>query len=129
MSTQKTTTSSFKVSAKVTYVEQESRPEASYYFFAYKISIKNESALPARLLSRHWIITDGFGQTEEVRGAGVAGQQPQIAPGQTYEYESACPLATTSGIMKGSYQMTADDGSSFDVEIPEFYLIAPSALH
>jgi len=129
MPTQKVSTHKFNVSAHVTYIEQESRPEANYHFFAYKISIKNESALPAQLLSRHWIITDSQGQTEEVRGAGVAGQQPKILPGQTYEYESACPLATSSGTMQGSYQMAADDGTQFDIEIPEFYLIAPSALH
>jgi ApaG protein len=129
MSMQKTFEPQFRVSAKVTYVQSESRPEADYHFFAYKISIKNESTMQAQLLSRHWIITDGNSQTEEVRGAGVAGQQPKISSGQVYEYESACPLPTAFGTMRGSYQMVAEDGTQFDIEIPEFYLIAPSALH
>lgn len=89
----------------------------------------NQSSQPAQLMARRWIITDGFGQTEEVRGAGVVGLQPKIQPGQAFEYESACPLMTTSGSMKGSYQFLAEDGSTFDVEIPEFYLIAPQSLH
>jgi ApaG protein len=129
MSMQKTFEPQFSISAKVTYIPAESRPESDYHFFAYKISIKNESAMQAQLLSRHWVITDGLGQSEEVRGAGVAGMQPKIAPGQIYEYESACPLPTNSGTMKGSYQMITDDGIQFDIDIPEFYLIAPSALH
>jgi ApaG protein len=75
------------------------------------------------------VITDALGRTEEVRGPGVVGLQPRIMPGQTFEYESACPLPTSSGSMKGQYHMTGDDGENFSVEIPEFYLIAPHALH
>ncbi|MFN7455394.1 MAG: Co2+/Mg2+ efflux protein ApaG [Pseudobdellovibrionaceae bacterium] len=129
MSVQKSTSFSFQISARVSYSSHESRPEAGYHFFVYKISIMNQSSQPAQLMARHWIITDGFGQTEEVRGAGVVGLQPKIQPGQAFEYESACPLMTTSGSMKGSYQFLAEDGSTFDVEIPEFYLIAPQSLH
>jgi ApaG protein len=119
----------FEVSSKITYVDAESRPESGIYFFAYHMTITNKSKAPVQLMSRHWIITDSFGNTEEVRGAGVVGQQPRIQPGQSFEYDSACPLATSSGTMRGSYQLIGEDGSTFDIEIPEFYLIAPSALH
>jgi ApaG protein len=129
MSVQKTTINPFEVSAKVTFIESESKPESQYYLFSYKIKITNKSPFPAQLMSRHWVITDGFGQIEEVKGAGVVGLQPKIQPQQTFEYESMCPLPTSSGSMKGKYQMIAEDGSAFDIEIPEFYLIAPSSLH
>lgn len=119
----------FEISSKITYVDAESRPESGIYFFAYHMTIKNKSKDPVQLMSRHWVITDSHGNTEEVRGAGVVGQQPRILPGQTFEYDSACPLATSSGTMRGSYQLLSEDGGTFDIEIPEFYLIAPSALH
>jgi ApaG protein len=118
-----------EVTSKVSFVEGESQPNSGIFFFAYKIKITNKSKTPLQLLSRHWIVTDSLGQVEEIRGAGVIGQQPHIQPGEFFEYESACPLATSSGSMRGSYQMLSADGASFDVEIPEFYLIAPSALH
>ncbi len=111
------------------YVPAESRPEENYYFFAYKISIKNTGSRSAQLMSRHWIITDGLGRTEDVRGPGVIGLQPKINSGQSFEYESACPLSTSSGTMKGSYQMISEEGDSFTIEVPEFYLIAPQSLH
>ncbi len=117
------------VSAQASYIASESNPESCRFFFAYKMKILNQGKLPAQLMSRHWIITDGAGHVEEIRGAGVIGTQPRILPGQHFEYESACPLTTASGSMKGYYQMVLEDGESFDVEIPEFYLIAPSALH
>lgn len=129
MSVQKTTNPQFQVQVQVTYVPSESRPESDYHFFSYKVQITNKGSSQAQLMSRHWIITDGFGQVEEVRGAGVVGLQPKINPGQTFEYESACPLSTTSGSMKGTYQMVGSDGEQFDIEVPEFYLIAPTALH
>ena len=119
----------FEIKSKVTLVEGESRPDGGIFFFAYKIKITNKSSSPVQLMSRHWIVTDSLGQVEEVRGAGVVGQQPRIMPGQFFEYDSACPISTTSGSMRGSYQMLSEDGTSFDIEIPEFYLIAPSALH
>lgn len=119
----------FEVHVKVQYVEQESRPEADYYFFAYHITITNHGTNTAQLISRHWIITDGEGQTEEARGAGVVGLQPKIQPGQSFQYDSACPLSTPHGSMKGSFQMQGDDGEGFEIEIAEFYLIAPSSLH
>lgn len=129
MAMQKTTTPQFQVNAKVVYVPGESRPEQDYHFFAYKISIKNMGSAPAQLMSRHWFITDAHGKTEEAKGSGVVGMQPKIQPGQVFEYDSACPLTTKTGTMKGTYQMVGDDGSTFDIEIPEFYLVAPLALH
>jgi ApaG protein len=126
---QKTTNPQFQIQVQVTYVASESRPETDYHFFSYKVQITNKGNTQAQLMSRHWIITDGFGQVEEVRGAGVIGLQPKINPGQSFEYESACPLSTSSGSMKGTYQMLGADGEQFDIEIPEFYLIAPTALH
>ena len=119
----------FQVDVKVTYIAEESRPETNFHFFGYKITITNRGSKEAQLMSRHWIITDGFGQVEEVRGAGVMGEQPKIQPGKSFEYESACPLNTSSGTMRGTYQLISDSGDQFDIEVPEFYLIAPTALH
>ncbi len=129
MSVQNVLNTDFQIKVFVTYIPEESRPESEYHFFSYKISIQNKGTSQAQLMSRHWIITDANGQVEEVRGAGVIGLQPKINPGQTFEYESACPLTTSSGSMRGTYQMIGEDGESFDIEIPEFYLIAPTALH
>lgn len=117
------------VSSESNYMAQESKPDEQHYLFSYKMRIQNNSNVPVQLMSRHWVITDGFGQVEEVSGAGVIGLQPRLTPGQIFEYESFCPLQTTSGIMKGSYQLTSDSGERFDIQIPEFYLIAPQALH
>lgn len=129
MSMQKTSVPDFQISVKVVYVPSESRPEQDYYFFAYKISIKNTGHSPAQLMSRHWTITDSRGHKEEVRGPGVVGIQPKIQPGNQFEYDSACPLQTSTGSMKGRYYFVAENGESFSVEVPEFYLIAPQALH
>lgn len=119
----------FEVSASVSYISSESKPDQNYFFFAYRMIIKNTGSTPAQLMSRHWIITDATSHKEEVRGPGVVGLQPKIQPGQTYEYDSACPLHTSSGSMKGAYQFSGENGETFDVQIPEFFLIAPQALH
>jgi len=119
----------FEIQVKVSYVDADSRPDMNQFYFSYKIKITNKGSSPAQLMSRHWIITDAFGQTEEVRGAGVVGNQPKIQPGAAFEYESACPLPTSSGTMRGQYQMISESGENFEIEIPEFYLIAPQALH
>lgn len=119
----------FQINVKTSYVPEQSQPEQGFHFFAYKVTIKNIGATAAQLQSRHWIITDGTGQTEEVRGPGVVGQQPRIPPGQSFEYESACPLVTPCGSMRGTYHMTTDEGTAFDIEVPEFYLISPQGLH
>lgn len=129
MSMEKTTLPKIQVSTQITYVESESKPDQNYFFFAYKISIQNGGNKPAQLISRHWIITDAMGHIEEVRGPGVVGLQPKINPGNSFEYESACPLPTSSGTMRGEYQFTTEDGDTFIVPISEFYLVAPQALH
>lgn len=129
MSIQQSLQPAFEVKTKVVFVASESRPQQGYFFFAYKIFITNKGNTPAQLMSRHWIITDAFGHTEEVRGPGVVGLQPQIQPGQTFEYESACPLNTSTGSMKGSYEFKTEDGAPFTVEVPEFYLVEPHSLH
>ena len=129
MPVQKVQSYQFEIQTKVTWIEGESRPETNQHFFAYRITITNKGTSPAQLMSRHWIITDDKGEVEEVRGAGVVGQQPKIMPGQTFEYESGCPLTCASGSMRGSYQMQGTQGEIFEISIPEFYLIAPSALH
>lgn len=129
MTMQKQLIPRFEVDVQVSYVEKESRPESGFYFFAYRVRILNKGNVPAQLMSRHWIITDALGQVEEVRGAGVIGVQPKINEGQHFEYESACPLNSPSGSMRGTYQMVTDEGENFEVEIPEFYLVSPTALH
>ena len=129
MQNQKTASVKLIIQSQVSYVAAESKPESNYYLFSYKIRITNQGAEAAQLISRHWIICDGFGHREEVRGPGVVGKQPRIPSGQSFEYESACPLTTSSGSMKGSYQMQLESGDLFDLEIPEFFLVAPQALH
>jgi len=126
---QKALVPQFQITASTVYVPSESNPEQGHYFFAYKITIKNTGTASAQLMNRHWIITDAFGRVEEVKGPGVVGLQPRISPGQVFEYESACPLSTSSGSMKGSYQMISEQGQELLIEIPEFYLIAPQALN
>lgn len=129
MSLKKVQNSEFKVTTNSVYVESESSPENHRYFFAYKITIKNLGTSTAQLMSRHWIITDALGHVEEVRGPGVVGLQPKFTAGQTFDYDSACPLPTSSGSMKGCYHFLNEEGESFQVEIPEFYLVAPTAVN
>lgn len=129
MSLKKTQNAEFKIDTTTVYVESESAPDQHRYFFAYKMTIKNTGNTTAQLMSRHWIITDALGHIEEVRGPGVVGLQPKITSGQTFEYDSACPLRTSSGSMKGFYEFLGEDGETFTVEIPEFFLIAPTAVH
>lgn len=117
------------VSAEVMYQEQHSSVESDRYAFAYRITLKNTGEQPARLLSRHWVITDANGKVQEVRGMGVVGEHPHLQPGESYTYTSGSALTTPYGTMRGSYQMEADDGHAFDAEIPEFHLIAPRVLH
>jgi ApaG protein len=107
------------------YVEEQSAPEDGYFFWAYTVEITNEGREIVQLKSRHWRITDANGRTEEVRGPGVVGQTPVIAPGDNFRYTSGCPLPTPSGIMVGSYQMTDEEGQPFSVAIPAFSLDSP----
>jgi ApaG protein len=111
------------------YLEDQSRPDEHHYVFAYTIRIRNEGAVPAKLLGRHWIITDGLGQVREVDGEGVVGEQPHLAPGEAFQYTSGAVLETDLGVMHGSYRMLADDGTAFDAPIPAFTLTVPRTLH
>lgn len=118
-----------EVEAEPHYVAEQSNMATDIYVFAYRIRLTNTGTQPAQLISRHWIITDANNQEQEVRGMGVVGEQPRLEPGQTFEYSSATHLKTPYGAMRGSYQMLADDGTRFDVAIPEMTLVAPRVLH
>jgi ApaG protein len=120
---------SIEVTVKTTYVPAQSAPDSNRYVFAYTVTITNAGDLPARLLTRHWIITDANQKIQEVRGEGVVGEQPYLVPGMTFEYTSGTILETPVGVMRGSYQMEADDGTRFDAEIPAFTLSVPRTLH
>ncbi|HIY70868.1 MAG TPA: Co2+/Mg2+ efflux protein ApaG [Candidatus Luteimonas excrementigallinarum] len=111
------------------FLEEESAPEREHYVFAYTIRIRNLGRLPAQLMHRHWIITDGNGKVEEVHGDGVVGQQPRLEPGEEFEYTSGAVLETAVGSMQGKYDMVGDDGTRFDAPIPPFTLAAPRTLH
>lgn len=118
-----------KVAAQSFYIEEQSQPEQDRFVFAYTITIRNEGSVPARLLSRHWIITDSNGKVEEVRGDGVVGEQPYLRPGEGFQYTSGAIIATPVGSMQGSYRMIADDGREFEAAIPLFVLAGPRILH
>ena len=120
------TTRGIEVSVVPRYLAERSAPERGNWFWAYTVSIINRSPEAVQLLARYWRITDANGRVEEVRGTGVIGQQPEIAPGETYEYTSGCPLPTSSGFMVGHYRMISESGLRFEVEIPAFSLDAPS---
>lgn len=122
-------TRNIEVRVEPIYVANQSRPEESYYFFAYKVQLKNLGAVPVQLLSRHWMITDGHGHVEEVSGPGVVGQQPRLDSQQSYEYTSYCPLPTPTGNMRGTYTLTTDAGEQFNVEIPVFFFRIPELMH
>ena len=117
------------VSAVPQYVADQSDPDNERYVFAYTISIENVGSVPAQLISRYWIITDASDEVQEVRGLGVVGQQPLLKPGEKFEYTSGCQLDTPVGTMRGTFQMTADDGTQFEAVIPEFTLAIPRVLH
>lgn len=117
------------VSVVTRFLAEQSQPEHQRFAFAYTVTVQNNGALPARLLSRHWVITDGDGKVEEVRGSGVIGQQPLIEAGQSHTYSSGTVMATKVGNMQGSYQMLAEDGQHFDAVIAPFRLAVPGALH
>ena len=117
------------VTARTAHVPGESDKSANRYVFAYTITISNTGSVAARLVSRHWIITDAENRIQEVRGAGVVGEQPLLKPRQSYQYTSATAIPTPVGTMHGSYQMVAEDGVAFEAPIPEFTLSAPRVLH
>ncbi|QBF28815.1 Co2+/Mg2+ efflux protein ApaG [Pseudomonas tructae] len=117
------------VSVVTRYLKEQSDPENDRFAFAYTITVKNNGSVPAKLMSRHWLITNGDGHVEEVKGAGVIGQQPLIDPGQSHTYSSGAVISTKVGAMQGSYQMFAEDGKRFDAVIAPFRLAVPGALH
>ena len=111
------------------FVADQSNPAKQQFVFAYKVRITNTGERPAQVISRHWVITDGDQGEQEVRGLGVVGQQPLLAPGETFEYTSGCPLKTPGGTMRGSYHCVGENGVPFEVDIPEFVLAMPRTLH
>jgi ApaG protein len=117
------------VTTRTSFVSEQSDEEAKRYVFAYTITITNTGSVGAQLISRHWIITDSENQIQEVRGLGVAGEQPFLKPGESFEYTSGSAISTPVGTMRGSYQMIAEDGTNFDAPIPEFTLSIPRTLH
>ena len=122
-------TDNVRVTVQSTFVAARSNPVESYFFFAYRVSIKNEGSRAVKLLARHWIITDGFGKVEHVKGSGVVGEQPLLTEGQTFTYTSACPLPTPTGQMRGTYAMLREDGTQLSVEVAPFELTANASLH
>jgi ApaG protein len=122
-------TDGVRVRVEARYSAEHSDPRRSEWFFLYTITLSNEGSESCQLLSRHWIIKNGAGKVEEVRGPGVIGEQPVLQPGDAFEYTSGCPLDTPFGSMEGTYQMVREDGSSFDAEIERFELREPTALH
>ena len=119
------TTRGIRVTVQPVWLEEQSNPAESKYVWAYQVELHNLGEVTVQLRSRHWIITDARGHVEHVRGSGVVGKQPRIAPGETFRYTSGCPLKTPSGFMGGTYRMITMDGDTFDIEIPTFSLDSP----
>jgi len=116
----------FRVEVQPEYLPEQSMPEQGLYTFAYTITITNSGEVPAQLISRHWLITDAAGTTEEVKGLGVVGHQPLLRPGESFQYTSGCRLRTPTGVMRGSYFCVAEDGERFEAPIAAFDLADPS---
>ncbi len=123
------TTRDVQIRVQVRYVPERSDPARHQFFFAYQVTITNHGPATVQLVSRHWIITDAFGRVDEVKGDGVVGEQPVLATGESFTYTSACPLATSTGSMRGTYQMVTADGARFDAEIAPFHFVTPQALN
>ena len=117
------------VTARATFIPDQSDEDAGRYVFSYTINIANTGQVAAQLISRHWLISDASDHVQEVRGLGVVGEQPFLRPGESFEYTSGTAISTPVGAMRGTYQMVAEDGSQFDAEIPEFILSMPRVLH
>ncbi len=115
-------TRNIRIEVEPAYIPEQSRPQAEYFFFAYRVRITNLGQVATTLQSRHWIITDGAGAVHEVNGPGVIGQQPTLGPGETFEYSSFCPLPTPTGNMRGTYHMVDEFNEEFEVKIPLFFL-------
>ena len=117
------------VKARSSFVPEQSDEDEGRFVFAYTITITNTGSIAARLISRHWIITDSDNKVQEVKGTGVVGEQPLLQPSESFEYTSGAAIATPVGTMRGSYQRSAEDGTQFDAPIPEFMLSMPRVLH
>lgn len=124
-----TLTRGVRIIVMPSYLFERSDPSAGRYLFAYQVMIHNAGEVPVQLRSRHWVITDGEGHVEEVRGPGVVGCQPRLAPGESFTYGSGCPLPTPIGTMHGSFQMVTDEGEGFDARIAPFRLAVPGILN
>lgn len=122
-------TDGIRIGVRSSYVPERSNPGGLFWFFAYEVTISNEGDRPAQLLTRHWVITDGDGNVEEVTGDGVVGETPYLNPGESFSYTSFCPIRTDSGTMHGTYGMVRPDGERFDVEIPRFALSEPYTIN
>ena len=120
-------TNDIRVAVEPAYSPERSKPEEGLHFWLYTIEIVNLSRRTVQLTHRHWIITDASGRRQEVRGVGVVGEQPTLAPGQSFRYTSGCPLGEPSGVMEGAYRLIADDGDVFEVVVPAFSLDIPAA--
>jgi len=118
-----------EVDVETSYLEDQSSPGMNRYVFSYTVTIRNEGNLPAKLLTRHWIINDANGNVQEVHGEGVVGEQPYLKPGESFQYTSGTVIETPVGSMEGSYQMLSEDGTPFDADIPAFTLSLPNKLH
>ncbi len=129
MFTSEAVTRGVRVHVESEYAPEQSRPSQQQWFFLYTITISNEGSERVQLLTRHWVITDGTGHVEEVRGPGVVGKQPVLGPGESFTYTSGCPLATPFGVMEGTYQMVSDAGEQFEVRIAPFTLSEPYTVH
>lgn len=129
MTSSEAMTRGIRVQVRSRYHSDRSRPARSQWFFSYTIRITNEGTCTVQLITRHWIITDGNGRIQEVRGPGVVGKQPLLRPGASFEYTSFCPLTTSFGTMHGTYQMVTDDGKRFDAEIAPFALGEPHSIN
>ena len=122
-------TNSVEITVRPFYLDEQSEPDENHYVWGYHVTIHNQSGLTVQLLNRYWRITDGLGKIQEVRGPGVVGEQPLIAPGASHTYTSGCLLETPVGTMEGSYDMRASDGHTFSADIARFRLAQPHALN
>jgi ApaG protein len=128
-STSEAVTNNVRVEVESQYAPEHSQPFQNHWFFYYTIRITNEGEATVQLLSRHWIATDATGHTDEVKGPGVVGEQPVLAPGESFQYTSGWPLKTSTGVLRGTYQMTDETGGRFDVEIAPVALHEPYTVH
>ena len=129
MFTSEANTRGVRVRVESEYAPDRSEPSKNQWFFLYTVTITNEGSDTVQLLTRHWIITDGTGHVEEVRGPGVVGKQPILKPGESFEYTSGCPLSTPFGVMEGTYQMLTEGGDRFDARVAPFTLSEPYTVH